>query len=99
MAESQVKPAEQKPVEQTVKPAEKTPAQLAEDLKAKVTAGAPPANVIQLKAMQNILDKVRKEVADGTLSDTELTAMEVEAEKAKADSKLASQFIIKHRRP
>lgn len=49
--------------------------------------------------MQNILDKVRKEVADGTLSDTELTAMEVEAEKAKSDSKLASQFIIKHRRP
>lgn len=99
MAESQVKPAEQKPVEQTAKPAEKTPAQLAEDLKAKVTAGAPPANAIQLKAMQNILDKVRKEVADGTLSDTELTAMEVEAEKAKVDSKLASQFIIKHRRP
>ncbi len=89
LAESQVKPA--KPVEEQTT---LTPPQSKDD-----PIPTNPANAIQLRAMDNILDKARKEVADGTMVDSEVVAMEVEAEKAKSDSKLASQFIIRHRRP
>lgn len=56
------------------------------------------ANAIQQKAIANILYKAVEEKEQGTITDGDLAVIQLEAEKALGDPKLASQFIIKHRR-
>lgn len=98
LATSQVKPAE---------PSEPAPAKAPEPVQeppkeeavpAPVQTGEAPANAIQTKAIERIIMEQGNAKNDGLITDLEYQEVCKQAHEALASSKLASQFILAHKR-